>query len=231
MAQTENDILDHVYADYEGDDDGWEATDDEYLAGRKYANQGISMWENYDNTKWRELFAKHSNTASTVTKTITAGTYTYTCSTDFREPVSYVRTVRSGVSTYYTVFPVETIPVFDDESSLWVYFTGSPKDGYTLNFNPELTLSTGDTIQYEYYKSATTFTATTSTTEMRNPFFLVHYILWRMYKNDGEDGKAREEFQVAQQILEQMRTDNMQGLWNQSFNISENADLGDGFGV
>jgi hypothetical protein len=229
-VQTENDILNHVYSNYEGDVTNWTTTSDEYLAGRRYCNQGIAMWENYDNTKWRELYSKHENSASDIVKTITAGTYTYTCASDFREPVSYIRTVRQNVSTYYGVIPVEEVPVYDDETSLWVYFTGSPKDGYTLNFNPELTLATGDTLQYEFYKYATAFTATTSKAEMRNPFFLVHYVLWRMYKNDGEDGKAREEFQIAQQMLEQMRVDNMQGVWNQPFNINENAEQVDGFG-
>jgi len=230
-AQTEENILDFVYSSYEGDVDNWSTTGDEYLAGRRFCNQGIAMWQDYDNTKWRELYAKHENSASDIVKTITAGTYAYTCASDFREPVSYVRTVRNSVSSYYSVLPVEEIPLWDDESGLFVYFTGNPKDGHTLNFNPELVLSTGDTIKYEFYKYATTFTATTSKTEMRNPFFLVHYVLWRMYKNDGEDGRAQEEFQIAQQMLEQMRVDNMQGVWNQPFNINENAEQADGFGV
>jgi hypothetical protein len=221
----------HVYANYEGDVSDWASTDDEYLAARRFANQAVQMWEFYDNTKWRELFKKHSATASDVVKTITAGTYAYTTSSDFRFPCSYVRTERSNTSTYYSVLPVEEIAPGDDNADRWVYFTGNAKDGHVLNFNSELTLATGDTLQYEYYKIATPFTASDTTTEMSNPMFIVHYILWRMYKNDGENGKALEEFQLAQQILEGMRVDNMEGIWNQSFNLPYNSEFTEGFGV
>jgi hypothetical protein len=227
---NENTIIQHVYSNYEGDTDDWTSTSDEYLAARRYANQAVQMWEFYDDTKWLELYAKHEDSASDIVKTITAGTYTYTTASDFRFPCSYVRTVRNNVSSYYSVLPVEKVPAADDDGDLWVYFTGNAKDGHVLNFNPNLTLATGDTIKYEYYKNATQFTASNITTEMSNPMFIVHYILWRMYKNDGEDGKAHEEFQLSQQLLEGMRVDNMVGIWNQSFNI-DNSEYADGFGV
>jgi hypothetical protein len=94
-----------------------------------------------------------------------------------------------------------------------------------------LTLSTGDSIEYEYYKQATYLTAASSTTEMSNPFFIIHYILFRMYKNDGEDGRAREEFAIAQQILEQMRVENLSGLFNMPYDIEDQPGKDYGFGV
>src|SRR3990167_4567356 len=227
-AMAESEIMQQAYSLYEGDTTDWASTDEEYLAARRYTKAAVQMWEFYDNTKWNELFTTLT-AASDGTKTITAGTFSYACPTDFRFPCSYVRTVQNSISSYYNVYKPDQIPILDDSTGKWTYFIGSQKATYSLKFNPDLTLTTGDTINYEYYKTATYLTATTSTTEMSNPFFIVHYILYRMYKNDGEDGKAREEFQIAQQLLEQMRVDNMEGLWNTPFNIEENSSIAGGF--
>jgi hypothetical protein len=231
-AMTEEELFQQAYSLYEGDTTNWGTSDAEYLAARRYSKAAIQMWENYDNTKWRELFTNNSaSSASDVTTSITAGTYQYSCPANFRYPCSYVRTIKSTSSSYYQVIPPEDRPIYDDNAQLWVYFSGNIKDGFKINFNPELTLSTGDTLSYEYYKQATYLTATTSTTEMSNPFFIVHYILWRMYKNDGEDGRAREEFQLCQQLLEQMRVDNMEGVWNGPNPIPEDSGSVGGFGI
>lgn len=228
---NEEEIIQQVYSLYEGDVDDWSATDDEYLSARRYSKGGIFMWEHYDNTKWRELFGTLT-AAATGDKTTTAGDFLYDCPTNFKSLSSYVRTSSSGgVKTFFIPQPPEKIALLTKSSENFVYITGNRKDGFDLNFNPNLVLATGDTIEYEYYRLATYFTATSSITEMSNPFFLVHYILYRMYKNDGEDGKAREEFQIAQQLLEQMRVDNMESLWNVPFNIDEDPTTRGGFGV
>lgn len=228
MALTEENIIDIVYAMYEGDDDGWETTSDEYLAARKYANAAIARWEHYDNTTWRELWGALT-AAADGDKTLTAGDYSYDCPTNFIRPGSWVRT--GSTPTYWQVLSPSELANHDlaSDKNYFCYFTGNPKDGYDLNFNNNITLTTGDTIYYEYYKSASTFTATSSTTEMADPYFIVYYILYRMLKNDGED--YSEEYAQAADILENMRVANMSGFAHIPDQILESISANEGFGV
>lgn len=214
MAQLdETAILLQVYYAREGDNTGWAVTDSEYLTGRGYCNAAINRWETYDNTVWRELWTPSAGSTGGVLTT-TAGTYAYACPTNMRYPASFVRTISNGISTYYIVLPPEKIAVKDDTTDKWVYFTGSIADGFTLHFNPDLTLTTGDTISYEYYKQATTFTAATSKSEMDDPYYIVEFVLSKFYEVDGEDGKSSKAWQIAEDKLETMRTRNMSGFQN-----------------
>lgn len=232
-AQTENTILDYVYALLEGDDDGWSTSSDEYLAGRKYLNMAVNRWEFYENVRWKELWGTLADAADG-TKTLTAATYSYSCPTDFRFPGSWVRTVDSNSnSTYFRVITPAKVAQEDDKGGKWCYFLGNPADGYTLNFNPELTLTTSDTIKYEYYKNASTYTTTSSTSEVPDYFYLVYSVLSRFYTLDGEDTEASKAFQEAEARLEQMRVNNMLGLEGMPDPIEDvNFDIfdQDGFG-
>jgi len=220
-ALTENEILDIVYALYETDDAGWSATDDEYLAARKYANVAINRWEHYDNTEWRGLWTKLTD-ASDGDKTTDATTQ-YDCPSDFIRPGSWVRIG----TTHYSVYPPEKLAKYSNATHNYCYFTGNIKDGFKLNFNSNLTITTGDTIYYEYYKSATTFASTTDTTEMSDPYFIVYFILARFIKNDGEDNY--EELSEADERLEQMRVTNMSGYYDVSNNVESTLDNFYGF--
>lgn len=229
---TEQEILQAVYAMLEGDTSYWETTSDEYLAGRAYCNSAINRWERLEGIRWRELYATLTDSLVGLggDKTLTAGTYSYDCPSDFKFLLGHVRTVdTSGNSTYYTVIPVERISKMDDSLTNWCYITGNPKDGYDLHFNPDLTLTTGHTIAYEYYKTATTFTATSSVNEMSDPYFIVYFVLSRFYNNDGEDGKSAIAFQEAEARLDQMKTENMIGTLESSDEIDDPTNT-DGFG-
>lgn len=212
---------------YEADATHWGTTSDEYLAARVYANAAINRWEMYDQTNWRELWTSLDDAASTVTKTVTAGTTSYTCPDNFIRPSSYVR-----IGTeFYNVKQLAQVPSLIQSDDHFCYFTGNVKAGFKLNFNPNLTLTTGGVIHYEYYKTATTFTTTTDTTEMSDPYFIVYFVLSRLHENDGEDGKASKAFQEAEARLEAMRTINMIGLEGVQDNIESTlSDMG-GFGV
>lgn len=228
---TENSILNIVYALYEGDTDNWGTTSDEYLSSRVYANAAINRWEFYEQTNWHELWGTLT-AAADGTKTTTAGTSAYICPTNMIKPSSYVRTVDgSSNSTYWDVVPLSRVPsLIKDTSYYFCYFTGNIKDGFTLNFNPNIGLTTGHTINYEYYKVASTFTATTSTTEMSDPYFIVYFVLSRLYENDGEDGRASKAFQESETRLENMRTNNIIHLEGVQDNIESSlSDMG-GFG-
>jgi hypothetical protein len=214
-ALTEQEILNITYFLYETDDAGWDTTSAEYLSGRAFANAAIKRWENYQNTVWNELWTTltaSTQTVPTLVKTLTASTYTYTCPTDFRRPSSWVRTLdANNVETVWEVVKPQQIATLGESHDNFCYFTGNTKSGYTLNFNPEVTLTTGHTINYEYYKNATQFAAITDTTEVPDPYYIVYYVLARFLKNDGEDyGEERSQWQ---DLLENMRTENITGYF------------------
>lgn len=219
---SEQDILNIVYALKEGDDDGWDTASEEYLSGRKYCNAAIARWKHYDNTKWDELWT--TLTAAADGEKTTDGTNVYDCPTNFESPSSWVRVG----DTLWQVVPAKRLAELFNSDDHFCYFTGSDKAGHKLNFNPRITMSNGETIEYEYYKSPTTFTATTSTTEMSNPYFIVYSVLAQFIKNDGEDNI--QELQQADEYLEQMKIDNDSGIYGVPDALSESITNSDGFG-
>lgn len=203
---TESEIIDQIYSNYEIDNTTWSSSDAEYLTARRLCKTAIRRWEYLEGVKWNELFTKLTN-ASTGTKTTTAGTYTYACPDDTRlppQPDDYVRI--NG--EYYKVIPLVKFQQLGQNYDKYCYFTGNPKLGYTLNVNSNLTYTTGHVIEYEYYRNATYFTATTSTTEMANPMFIVHYVLAKLYRGDGQLTESRDELQIAENMLQEMKADN-----------------------
>lgn len=224
-ALTEQNIIDIVYSLYETDTTGWASTDEEYLAARKYANVAISRWENYDNTTWRELWGTLTDAADG-DKSTAAADWIYSCPTNFKRPGSWVRT--GSKPQYWEVISPEKAAQIGVDTNYWCWFSGNVKDGFKLNFNPNVTIydaAADNTIYYEYYKTATTFTTTSSTTEMADPYFIVYYVLYRFLKNDGED--YSDEANQSEDLLENMRTANMSGFHGIPNTIQIN---GQGFG-
>jgi hypothetical protein len=174
-------------------------------------NVAISIWEKEEGVLWKELYTTLS-AAADGDKTTTAADYTYDCPTDFVFVVGFVRTVSNGTSTYYRVIQPNQVSLMDDTSGKWCYFTGNTSTGYDLNFNPGLTLTTGDTIAYEYYKTASAVSTGTDKFEMSDPMFAVYYALAELKKDEGDTSG----FTVATQKLEAMKTlNNMTAEYNE----------------
>lgn len=223
---TQQNIIDNAYYILEQDSTLWATDSDEYETAKGLLNIGIGRWENYDDAKWKELYGTLT-AAATGTKTTTAGTYDYACPDNMKFPSSFVRTVdANGTSIYWDVKTVEEVAKFVKSTDRYVYFTGNLKDGFTLNFNPNLTLTTGDTINYEYYKKATLTTTTTSQVEMSDPYFLSYYIASHM----SEGGADPNLNNMAETRLEAMRTQNMTGLFGVDNNIEPSLNNYTGFG-
>ena len=223
---TENSIIDAIYSLYETDDTNWGVTSTEYLTARVFINAGLQDWAMRQT--WRELWSTLTS-ASDGTKTLTAGTWAYDCPTNFSYPNSWVRTTTGTTNTFWKVIPSEMIAKYSSDEGYFCYFTGSVADGFTLNFNSRKTLTTGHTINYEYYKTPTTYTAITTESEIPDAYYLVYYALVRLLKNDGEDFSL--EMAKAQEIMDRMETNNIQGYWDISNQIEEPLGLGVGFGV
>jgi len=222
---TESEIIDQIYSLYEGDVDDWETTSDEYLTVRRYLNAGVNRWRYYEKTRWKELFTNLTD-ASDGDKTTVASTFEYDCPSDFIEPTSYVKI---GTKVFQIKTPAQgTTLIADGNTDAWCYFYGNPKDGYKLYVNPNYTLDAGLTITYSYYRTPTEFTTTDSVTEMTDPYFLIYYVLYRLYKNDSE--AFNDEFTNAEARLEQMRVSNISGIEENPDEISWNTQFQDGFG-
>lgn len=225
---TESEIIDQIYSAYETDNTTWSSTSAEYLTARRLCKAAILRWEYLEGTRWNELYSILTD-ASDGTKTTTNGTSSYGCPTNMHyppQPDSYVRLVDSGGGkTFLTVVSLSKVEQLGSSTDHFCYFTGNPKDGFTLKINPNISLTTGNTINYEYWKNATYFTTTTSTTEMSNPFFIVHYVLWRLYKSDGLLNEASEEFNTAESLLDQMKAENFSVIMDDVDGSSE------GFGI
>lgn len=216
---TETEIINAIYYLVEIDSEPWGTSDDEYLTARGLCNIAIDRWEKYENTTWNELFAKYSDYES---NNVTTDSYSYNCPDDFVRPCSFVRV--NG--ELYDVKKPQEIASLKESSERWVYFMGNPNDGYTLNFNPNLTMIPDQTLDFEYYKSATKFTASTDVTEIPDPYFIVYFVAAHM----GDEGINTDYFQMAEARLEQMATVNMSGLYGISSNINNSLDSNDGFG-
>lgn len=226
MALTEKNIIDNAYYLLEKGSDLWDTDSDEYLTARGLANIAIGRWEGYENTRWEDLLTSYGD-ASGVTTTTTAGVYTYTApSNTLYAPASYVVTVDgSGKRTFWQVIkPKQRFMYQTSDRVCW--FTGNQKSGYVLHFNSGVNLTTGDTIDYDYYKKATLFTATSSTTEVPDPYFVSYYIAAHM----AEEGIDPETYNMAEGRLEEMRTKNMSQSFGVSEDIPHTLDFGDGFG-
>ena len=224
-ALQESEIIGLIYAEYEGDQDTWSATSDEYLTARRYCKAAIMRWEYEPGVLWPELF-KRLSSAADGDKTTNDSDYTYTCPTDMRLPPKGDDQASDYVwldNTPYVVFPLSKIQQLKTSNDNWCFFTGNPKDGFTLNFNPNLTIAAGQTISYDYYKQATYFTAPTSTTEISNPLYIVHYVLSRFYKNDGLSGESTQEMQIAEQMIDQMKENSFVVIDDE---LSDNAGFG-----
>lgn len=194
---------------YEGDTDAPTSGDDDFSYWTSLLNIAINLWEGEEGVLWNELFVKLASAADG-DKT-TDGTTSYTLPTDFRFPASgYVWITSGSTKTPYKVYKKEETQALETSRDNWCYFTGT-----TLEFNPNLTLDTGSTISYNYYKHATKLSSGTDTFEMSDPMFAVFYALSELRRDEGDTTSGA----ISSQKMEGMKTKNVMPTWLQdSFN-------------
>ena len=226
MAQVITDLDDFVsYVNtlYESDSSAPSSGDEDYAVWTSLANISIGLWENEEGVLWRELFVKLADAADG-DKTTSAGDFSYDVPTDFILPSSGFIWLGDGTTkTVYKLISQEEAHLRSADSDRWCYFLldGSP----TLEFNPNLTMTGGYTINYEYYKSASKVSSGSDPFEMSDPMFAVYYALSELKKEEGDTSAAL----VATQKLEGMKTKNMLPAWFQSDNLTNMVEHG--FGV
>jgi hypothetical protein len=195
--------------------------DEDYTVWTDLINAGCNLWENEEGVLWNELFVKLADAPDGTKTTTTANTYTVPAL--FRFPASGYVWLGSGTNkTAYKVIRQQDLQLYENNSDNWCYFLmdGSP----TLEFNPNLTITTGQTISYNYYKYASALTTGTDTFEMSDPMFAVYYALSELTKEEGN----AQALNIATQKIESMKTRNEQPAWYQS-DSQQQVDVG--FGV
>lgn len=222
MAQvisTLADAISYLNTLYEVDSTSPSSGDEDYTVWTALFNIGIDLWENEEGVLWKELFVKLS-AAADGDKT-TDGTTSYSVPTDFRhEASSYVWIGTGTTKTSYRVIPIEKVQLYENDKGNWCYFTTS-----TLEFNPNLTLDTGSTINYNYYKQASKLTTSTDTFDMSDPMFCVFYALSELKKEEGDPTASA----IATQKLEAMKTKNISPTWFMDDTLDDPTQ--EGFGV
>lgn len=183
MNKTVDDILKQVHRIYEGDIDYLEFADDETQLQFSHLKDGIEEWIRRF-PEYREVFADLTS-ASDGDKVTTTATI-YNCPTNFVRPVNIVKIGEK----YLNYVPPEKIALKLQENtgSEWFAITGRP-GAYKLRINPAP--STGSTIAYDYWKSATVPTLATSVVEVSRPFFITSYILNKLFSED-DPAQAKE---------------------------------------
>lgn len=185
-------------------------------------NTGVNIWENEEGMLWNELFVKLAD-APDGTKTTTTAT-TYTVPALFRFPASGYVWLGTGTNkTAYKVIKQHEVQLYENDSSNWCYFL---QDGTsTLEFNPNLTITSGLTISYNYYKYASAVSAASDTFEMSDPMFAVYYALAELTKEEGNG----QSLNIANQKMDAMKTRNESPAWFQEDSLTRNT--GVGFGI
>lgn len=208
MAMTEAQAQAKLQELYEMDQEVPDTTDADYLTRRALLNTAIDAWDKED-LEWAELYTTLT-AAADGTKTTTASTSAYSCPTDFRRPLGYLRVVTGTTSTYYRRLELAQVQLYANDSSEYFYYvTGNPSAGYKVDIHPTPTDS-GLTIDYDYYKVPTALTATTSKLEMSDPYYAIYFVLWKMFSNDGDPEQAQVAAAEMGNRLNLMKLQNLQ---------------------
>lgn len=216
-----DDIFEAYYNLYRAEATTPTSTDDEYTVGMRLANEAVSRWENYDGTLWQQLYETRVNNG-TGGATIVYGDSTYNAPTNFKKGGGKIRLVGSDGSTkfYIPLVSVEEAQ-FKSDDAIYAYFTGYP-GSYALNINGITQSMDGLTIDYDYYKTASKFTTGSSTTEMSNPYFIIHRMLanrFRSSRNPYYSSALRD----AEDALKIMQLENNSGTWANPWSLPDRS--------
>lgn len=218
-----------IHSLYEGDSDNPTSTgDDDWVLRARYAKQAVLRWQNdEDGTLWRELYINLSDAATgdkTVTSPIVAAQQ---CDApdDFVFLNGYVRI---GTEFFEQILPeqAQSVTLTPERHVVWV--TGNASVGFTINFYGLSDAMVGQTIEYEYYKTADIPSQSSDEFEMSNPLYVVNSVVADLFSGDGDTNRSGKHFTIAEQLYSGMKLKNMQLGALQSNQIPGS---GIGFGV
>lgn len=157
--------------------------DEDYLVWTDLLSTGITNWEAEEGMLWRQLFTRLADAVDGDKVTTTATTYA--CPALFKFPNSaYVWLGSGDQRTAFKVMKQEEIQLLENDNGNWCYFLLGATP--TLVFNPNLKMTAGATIDYNYYKYANDVTTGTDKFEMSDPMYAVYYALSELKKDEGD---------------------------------------------
>ena len=196
--------------------------EEDYSVWTALANIAVNVWENVEGILWSELFTKLQDAADG-DKT-TDGGNSYDCPTLFRFPAGgYIWLGSNTNKTPYKIIKPQDLQLYENDKGNWCYFLRDSTP--TLEFNPNLTIPSGQTINYALYKKATKLTTGSSVFEMGDPLFAVYYALAELKKEEGNSG----ELQMVSEKLNAMETFNEMPAWLEEYNLINRTEPG--FGI
>ena len=223
IIRTLDDFVENMAVLYNSSSTEPESGEEDYTLWTYLANLATNVWENEEGMLWNELFVKLADAGSGDTTTA-AGDLSYSVPTEFRFPAGgYVWLGSNTNKTAYKIIKQQDLQLYENDKGNWCYFLMDTTP--TLEFNPNLTFSTAQTINYAYYKYATKLTVGSSSFEMRDPMFAVYFTLAELKKEEGNQG----ELAIANQKLNAMKTKNEMPSWLEEYSLINRTDHG--FGV
>jgi len=220
-----DEVFEAYYSLYRAEAQTPSTTDDEYTVGIRLANEAIRRWSKYDNTMWKELFTTRVIDGDG-DGTIVAGQTDYAAPQNMQLVGGFIRVADSSGATlqHYQILEPQDAQ-FKGDISTYAYFIGDPNNGYTLVLNPAPVAGSpiiGGTIDYVYYKKPTIFETGTDTTEMSEPYFIVHRMLANRFRSSRNPyyGSAKTD---AEDALRTMQLTNNSGTWADPWSLQDHS--------
>lgn len=219
-------LFKQYYFQYRTEADTPASTDDEYIIFTSLANEAINRWCNYDNTFWKELFDT-AQTDGTAQLTVAANTVTYSAPTNMKSSGGFLKlySLVNGVYTTQVRIPIiePQDAQFQSDLAPYCYFTSNPNTGFTLHLNPEPISSwVGLKMDYIYYKNPTLLSIGSDTTEMSEPYFIIHRALANRFRGSRNPyyTSAKND---AEDVLKTMQMTNNSGNWSDPWKLADNS--------
>ena len=190
--------------------------EEDYLVWTSLFNIAKSLWEKEG--LWKELVVDLANAADGDKTTTTATSYDLPSL--FRFPMTGIVWLGTGTDkTDYPVIDVTQKQLYENNSDNWCYFLNGK-----LYFNPNLSITAAQTINYTYYKYATKLTTGADLMEMSDPMFAVYFALSELKKDEGDTAAGA----IATQKLAAMKTQNASPAFFQTDNLLNQTEAGFG---
>lgn len=201
------DLVAAVHVLHNSDTDTPSVTDDDGLLYTALLNNAVSRWYS-EGIEWRELWTTLSS-AATGDKNVVAGQTLYTTPTDFQRLGSYVKFYNGNEYVKFNVVSQTKARQLSNTGQAYAYVIGSPKTGYQIRLSIAPSVEQDNwTLDYDYYKYPTKFTAASSVSECPDPYFLVHHAVSELKKADEDAYGHSTSLREAENRLAIMRSEN-----------------------
>lgn len=212
---------DYLHAKYQGDTSTPSSSEEDWDVRLYLLYDAIDAWDGFEGTLWAELWIMLQDAAVLTGDKTTDGTNkVFDCPEDFRFiGGAVILTDGNGQESKYDVITPQQAHLYYGQSGKVCWITGNKSSGFKLNF---LTVpTTGQSIDYPYYKEPSKPSSTGDIIEMSDPWFTIDHVLSKLHELDGEGDRAGLALAKAGGKLSQMKTRNVMPSFFQQNKIPE----------